>query len=103
MSQNIINVSEKQVYITCRSLSAQEFSLQVRCQKGSYLYEYLVSLCRNWEVSLDYEYSKFSTQARSSSFLAAQISNIHLLSAAKLLWFWWFKALKGLIPLLCTR
>lgn len=25
---------------------------------GSHLYEYLVSLCRNWEASLDYEYSK---------------------------------------------
>lgn len=95
MSQNLINISEKHVYVTCRSLSAEEFTLQVRWQKGSYLYEYLVSLCRNWEASLNYEYSKFSAQARSSSFLAAQISNFHFLSAAKLLWFWWFKAPRG--------
>lgn len=58
MCQNLINISEKHMYITCRSLSAQEFTLQVRHHKGSYLYEYLVSLCRNWEASLDYEYSK---------------------------------------------
>lgn len=58
MSQNLINTSEKHEHITCRNLSAQDFTLQVRCQKGSYLYEYLVSLCRNWEASLDYEYSK---------------------------------------------
>lgn len=41
MSQKLINISEKHEYITCRNLSAQEFTLQAGCQKGSYLYEYL--------------------------------------------------------------
>lgn len=41
VSQKLINISEKHEYIACRNLSAQEFTLQVGCQKGSYLYEYL--------------------------------------------------------------